>query len=216
MTMAKEIKRGPGRPKRQPFSGEELRLKALAGIKQTAERQLNREEIDVLALVEEVESITGKHKFTREYMDELRRKVDLLYNEYVVEKWEAEEKENKEINAKLHERMLEQERLIASSSTMTPEEWNLAHGLRADGSKKRGPAPKKKKTVWDLEPGERGTEEKPGDPIDFEQMEQDLEARLIDEYLKERASKPEPLVGKRLRKGLQALPKRPQPKSFWM
>lgn len=214
MTMAKKIKRWPGRPKRQPLSGEELRLKALAGIKQTAERQLDREDIDVIALVEEVESITGKHKFTREHMDELRRKVDLLYNEYVVEKWEAE--------AKAFEAYVDPLRAITLDSgkplegLMSREEWNLAHGLRADGSKKRGPAPKKKKTLWDLAPGERGAAEKPGESIDFSQMEQELEARIMEEYMQERDAHPQQNVGKRLRKDHLAPPKRAQVKSFWL
>lgn len=203
-----------GRPRNKPMSGPELRQKALEGIKRTAERQLEREDIDVIALVEEVETITGKHRFTREEMDELRKKVDLLYNEYVLEKWEEE--------AKAFEAYVDPLRAITLDSgkplegMMSREEWNLAHGLRADGSKRRGPAPKKKKTVWDLAPGERGTAEKPGEPIDFVQMEQELEARMMEEYMQERDAHPQQNVGKRLRKDHLAPPKRAQVKSFWM
>jgi hypothetical protein len=212
----KRKKRGVGRPKLEPMSGPELREKARAGIRRTTERQLKRNEIDVPTFVEEVEAVTGKHKFTRAEMDELRRKVDLLYNEYVLDKWETEEKENKEINAKLHERMLEQEKLIASSPTMSPEQWHLAHGRRPDGSKRRGPAPKKKKTVWDLAPGECGIAEKPGEPIDFEQMDQEFEEKMMEDYIAQRNSEPQQHVGKRLRKDHLNPPKRPNVKYFWV
>ena len=37
MTMPKKIKRGPGRPRFEPMSGQELRLKALEGMKTSAE-----------------------------------------------------------------------------------------------------------------------------------------------------------------------------------
>ena len=191
-----------------------MREKALAGIRRTAERQLGREDIDVIALVEEVESITGKHKFTREQMDELRRKVDLLYNEYVTEKWEEE--------AKAFEAYVDPLRAVTLDSgkplegMMTKEEWNLAHGLRADGSKKRGPAPKKKKTVFDIAPGERGTAKKPGEPTDFTQMEKELEARMMEEHMQERDAHPQQNVGKRLRKDHLAPPKRANVKSFWV
>ena len=71
--MAKQIIRGRGRPKLEPVSAEELRLEALDGIKQKTDRQLNRSEIDIPKFVEEVKSVTGKHKFTRKEMDEMRR-----------------------------------------------------------------------------------------------------------------------------------------------
>ena len=89
--MPKEIKRRRGRPKLQPLSAEELRMQALAGIKQSADLRLKRGEIDVPTFVEEIEAVTGKHKFTRKEMDEMREKVDLIYNEYIKEEWEEEE-----------------------------------------------------------------------------------------------------------------------------
>lgn len=89
--MAQSIKRGRGRPKLQPLSAEELRMKALAGIKQTADIPLKREGIDIPTFVEEIDSVTGKHKFTRKEMDEMREKVDLIYNEFIKQKWEEEE-----------------------------------------------------------------------------------------------------------------------------
>lgn len=211
---SKTKRKGPGRPRLEPMSGEELRLKALAGIKRTAERQLNREDINVVALVEEVESITGKHKFTRKEMDELRRKVDLIYDEFVKEQWETE--------AHYYEPFIDTLRATAltsgepSQGMMTREEWFEAHGLRKDGSKRRGPAPKKKKAVWDLSPGEKGTATKPGEPIDCDQMEQELEARMMEHFIEERDAQPQKNVGKRLRKDHLTPPKRANVKSFWI
>ena len=212
--MAKAKKRGPGRPKLEPMSGQELRLKALEGIRRNAERQLGRSEINVPDFVEEVESITGKHKFTRKEMDELRRKVDLLYTEYVNESWEAEAQHNAPYVEAM--RAAAAQKAEPVEGMMTREEWNLAHGLRADGSKRRGPAPKKKKLVWDLSPGEAGTAEKPSEPIDLDAMEKELEERLMDEYIAERASQPQKLVGKRFRKDHLSPPKRTAVKSFWI
>lgn len=213
---AKSKKRGVGRPRLEPLSGPELRAQARDGIRRTAERQLDRNEIDVPTFVEEIESITGKHKFTREAMDELRLKVDLLYNEFVVDKWEEEERLNKEVNAKLHAAILESDPSDTPVKMMTEEEWNIAHGRRFDGSKRRGPAPKKKKAIWDLSPGEKGTAEKPGEPIEFAMMEQEFEERMMDDYIAQRNSEPQQLVGKRLRKDHLNQPKRAPVKSFWI
>ena len=210
----KRKKRGVGRPKLEPMSGPELREKARAGIRRTTERQLKRNEIDVPTFVEEVEAVTGKHKFTRAEMDELRRKVDMIYNEYVLEKWESEAEANEPYIDPLRAAVIDSGKSL--DGMMSREEWNLAHGLRADGSKRRGPKPKKKKTVFDLSPGERGTAEKPGEPISYEEMEQQLEAKLMDEYIKEREAQPQHSVGKRLRKDHLTPPKRPGIKSFWV
>lgn len=209
-----EKKRGPGRPRKQPQSAEELRAKARQNIRRTAERQLNREGIHIPELVEEVESITGKHKFTREEMDELRRKVDLIYKEFIAEQWESEAKYNEPYIEAMRAAALQKGEAV--EGMMSPAEWYEAHGLRHDGTKKRGPAPKKKKTVFDLSPGERGTAEKPGEPIDVESMEQQLEAKLMEEYIKERDARPQQIVGKRLRKDHLTPPKRANVKSFWI
>ena len=209
-----EKKRGPGRPLKQPESAHELQAKARQGIRKTAERQLNREGIHIPELVEEVESITGKHKFTREEMDELRRKVDLIYTEFINEQWEAEAKSNEPYIEAMRAAALQKGEAV--EGMMTPAQWHEAHGRRYDGTKKRGPAPKKKKTVFDLSPGERGTAEKPGEPIDVESMEQQLEAKLMEEYIKERDAQPQHIVGKRLRKDHLTPPKRANVKSFWI
>ena len=136
--MTKEIKRGRGRPKLQPVSAEELRMQALAGIKQTADLRLKRGEIDVPTFVEEIEAVTGKHKFTRKEMDEMREKVDLIYNEYINQQWEEEEQYRAPFIDTLRAAAIESG--VTATGMMNREEWYLAHGLRKDGTKRRGPA----------------------------------------------------------------------------
>ena len=59
---------------------------------------MNREGIDIPGFVEEVESITGKHKFTHEEMEEIREKVDFFYEQYLLEKHKAEAEFNQPYN----------------------------------------------------------------------------------------------------------------------
>ena len=212
--MIKEIKRGRGRPKLQPVSAEELRMQALAGIKQTADLRLKRGEIDVPTFVEEVEAVTGKHKFTLKEMDEMREKVDLIYNEYIKQKWEEEEQYRAPFIDTLRAAAIESG--VPATGMMNREEWYLAHGLRKDGTKRRGPAPKKKKTVWDLTPGDKGTADRPSEPIDVDAMERQLEAQMMEEYIKQQAEEPQMQKGKRVRRNELAQPKHASTKSFWI
>lgn len=212
--MAKEMKRGRGRPKLQPLSAEELRMRAVAGIKRTADHQLNRGEIEVPAFVEEIEAVTGKHKFTRKEMDEMRQKVDLIYNEYIKQQWEDEEQYRAPFIDTLRSTALESDK--APVGMMTKEEWYLAHGLRKDGTKRRGPAPKKKKTIWDLSPGDRGTADRPSEPVDLDELERQLEAKMMEEYIRQQAEEPQTNKGKRVRKDNLAQPRRASHKSFWI
>ena len=212
--MTKEIKRGRGRPKLQPVSAEELRMQALAGIKQTADLHLKRGEIDVPTFVEEIEAVTGKHKFTRKEMDEMREKVDLIYNEYINQQWEEEEQYRTPFIDTLRAAAIESG--VPATGMMNREEWYLAHGLRKDGTKRRGPAPKKKKTVWDLSPGDKGTADRPSEPMDFDEMERQLEAKMMDEYIRQQSEEPQMQKGKRVRRNDLAQPKRASTKSFWI
>ena len=207
-------RRGRGRPKLQPLSAQELRMKAVAGIKRTADHQLNRGEIEVLTFVEEIQSVTGKHKFTRKEMDEMRQKVDLIYHEYIKQQWEDEEQYRAPFIDTLRSAALESDK--APVRMMTKEEWYLAHGLRKDGTKRRGPAPKKKKAVWDLSPGDRGTADRPSEPVDLDEMERQLEAKMMDEYIRQQAEEPQMYKGKRVRKDDLAQPRRAPTKSFWI
>ena len=99
---------------------------------------------------------------------------------------------------------------------MTKEEWYLAHGLRKDGTKRRGPAPKKKKAVWDLSPGDRGTADRPSELVDLDEMERQLEAKMMEEYIRQQAEEPQMNKGKRVRKDILVQPMRAATKSFWI
>ena len=99
---------------------------------------------------------------------------------------------------------------------MNREESNLAHGLRKDGTKRRGPAPKKKKTVWDLTPGDKGTANRPSEPMDLDELERQLEAQMMEEYIRQQVEEPQMHKGKRLRMNDIAQPKRDSTKSFWI
>ena len=83
-----------GRPKAQPQSPYQLKQLALEGMKRTQERQLGRAEMDITEVCEEVDALTLKHKYTREEMDLLRRKVDLLYHEFILDKWQEDEEQS--------------------------------------------------------------------------------------------------------------------------
>ena len=83
-------KRGPGRPRRKPQSGEDLRLKAQQRVRQAAEKRLGIDTLDVDEFCHMVGGITGKNKFTREEMDQIRERLDLLYQKFVTDRQEAE------------------------------------------------------------------------------------------------------------------------------
>ena len=59
----------------------------------TEERQTGRQAMDISEICEGVDGITLKHKHTREEMDLLRRKVDRMYHEFVLDKWQEEEEQ---------------------------------------------------------------------------------------------------------------------------
>lgn len=213
--MATKQKRKRGRPpKRRIFSAEELRATSREYIQKSSERRLGIKELDVEEFCDDVMKVTGKHKFTRAEMDEMREKVDFLYRKYLDEKWEQEAQ-----HLEPYKEALKAIHLAAADEDtkfMTPEEWHLAHGLRADGSRKRGPAPKKKKTVWDLSPGEKGTAEKPGEPIDITSMEQEIEQRMMEEAIAQQKHEDKFPKGKRMRRGIAPVQRRPKSQDFWI
>ena len=99
---------------------------------------------------------------------------------------------------------------------MTKEEWNSNHGFRPDGSRKRGPVPKRKKFVWEIEPGDKGTATEPAEAVDLEAMEAELEAKMMDAYIEHQASQPQTPKGKRVRGSTRGARPQPKPKSFWI
>lgn len=217
----KERKRKAGRPRRQPKSGEQLREEARARLQAAAARRKAEEPTEIQAMpsieevAEEVSAITLKHKYTKEEMVELREKVSLLYQDYLdrqaADEWEA----NKQANEKAREAAIENSIKSGATNCMTEEEWNAAHGLRFDGSKKRGPKPKRKKFFYEIEPGERGLAEHPSEAVDLDTMERAIEAQLMEEYIKERAEERKFYKGKRIRDHQPVTRTRQPQQNFW-
>ena len=215
-------KRGRGRPRLVPVSGEQLRQKAQENLRKAEERRALQEQSllppspDTAEVIEEASAVTRKHRYTKEEMQELRDKLDYIYQKYLQEQWEEEAQKNKELNKRLHQEALSTKAKPSNVKLMSETEWNTSHGLKPDGTKKRGPVPKRKKLVWELEPGEKGTAAEPSQPIDVDAMETELETKLIEEHIKEQQKQPQFIKGKRVRSNNRADQNSPQTKSFWI
>ena len=194
-----------GRPRRKPQSPYELQQQARESMRRTQERQLGRDAIDITEVCEEVDGITLKHKYTREEMDSLRRKVDLLYHEFVLDRWQEDEQQMLPHVDALFALALEHQ-TKTHTKPMSEEEWNQMHGLRKDGKGlKPGPSKRKPKSVFDMELV-------PGEPIDFEE----LEIQWMEEQIRRKAEEPQQLNGKRLRGDAgKAVAQRSEVRSFW-
>ena len=194
-----------GRPKSQPKMPAELQRQARESMRRTQERQLGRDEMDITAVCEQVDGITLKHKFTREEMDALRRKVDLLYHEFILDKWQQDEEQLSPYAEALFALAIENQ-TETSSKQMSEVEWNQMHGLRKNGKGlKPGPSKRKPKSVFDVELV-------PGEPIDFEE----LEIQWMEEQIRKKKEEPQQLMGKRMRgEAVNAVTPRPEAQSFW-
>ena len=194
-----------GRPPRKPQSPHELQQQARESMRRTQERQLGREEMDIAEVCEQVDGITLKHKYTREEMDSLRRKVDLLYHEFVLDKWQDDEEQMSPYAEALFALAIENQ-TETSSKQMNEAEGNEMHGLRKDGKGlKPGPSKRKPKSVFDVELV-------PGEPVDFEE----LELQWMEEQILKKKNEPQQLKGKRLRGDAgKRMPNRPKAQSFW-
>ena len=205
-----------GRPRRQPLDLELERQKAREGIRRTTQRQLGLDELDVEEFVYDASRITGKHKFNKLEIYKFRRMLDELYKEFVQEKHIAEWELNADFTDTLRAEALTKD-LTDGQSMMSREDWYKEHGLRKDGKgRKPGPKPKKKKMVWQLEPGERGNGTEPAEPIDVEAIEQAFMDREAAALAEEKRSRPSNTVGKRLRKTAPEPLRRTAPKNFWV
>ena len=104
--------------------------------------------MDITEVCEEVDAITLKHKYTREEMDSLRRKVDLLYHEFVLDKWQEDEEQSSPYAEALFALAIEKQ-AETSTKSMSEAEWNEMHGLRKNGKGlKPGPSKRKPKSVF--------------------------------------------------------------------
>ena len=192
-------KKTRGRPRRSPVSVESMRAAALESIRSTQHRHKAINTTDLGELVDEVDSVTQYKRYSPKQIKELREKVQAVYDDYLQRLEIEEEQEQAELK-----RNLPQLAMSTGSQTkgrpITEAEWNEMHGLRADGSKKRGPAPKKKKLVWDLEPGKGGTASEKVESLDIDALEKAHEQAMIEQEIQRQLEIPQPYVGKRLRK----------------
>ena len=209
---------GPGRPKRRPESGQSLRAKAAAAVESSQARR-NTEDAPAPVLiedvVEEVCAITTKHRYTADEIKELRAKVEMLYQEHLTrqatEKYEANKEQREE------ERLAAIEKGFKKNSTdcMSPEEWNLLHGKRFDGTKKRGPKPKPKMKFYEVTPGKWGTANEKHPSVNIDELEREVEEQMMEERIEQQKEEDQFLKGARFRQEIQRRPSAQQPKNFW-
>ena len=208
-------KSGRSRPVKQKFfSGIELREKALESIRASTKKRLALDELDVIDFCNDASNITGKHKFTKEEMDSIRERVDFIYRDAVEAQHQVEEEANTLYAEALRDIAIQSE--TSSQSLMTREQWFKEHDLRPDGSRKRGPKPKRKKKFYEVEPGDKGLATAPSEPVDIEAMEQELLNEIYAEHQREKEARHPNTFGKRLRPDASPARSTPSPKSFWI
>ena len=113
-------------------------------------------------------------------MELLQRKANLLYHEFILDKWKEKEEEEEE-----EQMSLQAEALFAlaienqgdtSSKPKSKIERSRMHVLRKNGKGlKPGPSKRKPKSAFDVELV-------PGEPIDFEE----LEAQWMEEQIRKK------------------------------
>ena len=138
-------------------------------------------------------------------MELLQRKADLLYHEFILDKWKEEE-EQMSLQAEALFALAIENQGDTSSKPKSKMEWSRMHVLRKIGKGlKPGRSKRKPKSVFDVELVT-------GEPIDFEE----LEVQWMEEQIRKRKEEPQQLMGKRLRDdAVNALKKGPEVKSLW-
>lgn len=213
--MAKPKPRKRGRPKREPFSPAELKAKAREGMLNSQHRLRAINTVDLAELAEEVDELSQYKKYSVKDIQELRDKVHAVYDDYIQRLEIEEEQVQAELKRNLPQLTLDAGKQVPSKP-ITEAEWNELHGLRADGTKKRGPLPKKKKLVWELEPGEKGTAVEKAEPVDLDALEKAHEQAMFEREIQRQREMPQPCVGKRLRKDhLNTKPRVDQSKLYY-
>ena len=197
-----KTKRPVGRPRLGPKHIDELRMKALEGMDRSRVRYEGESSIPLDQLKQKVNDLSTRKKYSGQEIKELRETVAEMYEHHLDTLVAEEAQQNKELNEAL--RCVHVDVGIKSSGkTLTEKEWFALHGRRHDGTKPRGPKPKKKKTVWELAPGEKGMGTEPAEPIDFEQIEREYEKEMFEREIQRQKDLPAFAVGKRLRKDHQ-------------
>ncbi len=208
--MTSTPKRSVGRPRRQPKSAHELQQQARENIRRTKQRYLGEVTEGIEQLCEKVDNITHRNRFTQEEMTELKQRVNLLYDEFVVSKRSDDEQIWSAVDARIDAALKDSQ--ASASKPMTEEEWNTLHRLRPNGKRKPGPQPAKKKNIYSIEPGDNGlaTERTPSQDCD------ELERQWMDNYIEEQKSQPKFLQGKRVRNGSMPMKPTKPAANFWI
>jgi hypothetical protein len=201
-------------PKQKVFTPQELKEESVKQRRAAQKRRIDEMDIDVPALCDEVDGISYRNRLTKEEIDELKRKVYLIYEHYVLERWEEEAALRKDVDDRIEKALAETEASRPGlDKPMSREEWNEIHRLRPDGKRKPGPQPKRKKNIFEVptdkfgEPLEALTEEQ---IVEFEQQ------YLSEKYAEHRQEEGQFLKGKRVRRQPQHVRSRRPTKNFWM
>ncbi|QNJ25147.1 hypothetical protein SynSYN20_00805 [Synechococcus sp. SYN20] len=150
---------------------------------------------DVEELCDTVDNLTHRNRFTQEEMDELKLKVNRLYDEFVVTQMADDEVMWSATEARIDSALAEGN--SAPSKPMTEEEWRKLHRLRPNGKRKPGPLPKKKKNIYEIPAGTSGLAEERTPSLDCDE----LERQWLENYIEEQKNEPQFLKGKRVRNG---------------
>ena len=184
-------------PKQKYFSAAELVDKAAARLEAAQQRRINEMNIDVPILCDEVEAITHRKRLTNQEITDLKLKVNLLHERYVLTQWEEEAAVRSDVEKRIEKQLNEKMQAAAEEqATMSPEEWNNIHRLRPDGKRKPGPAPKKKPTIFEVPPEVFGEEQAPLSQELITELEQEY---LMKEYEQIQEEDKRTLKGKRVR-----------------
>ena len=206
ITMANTIttKRKVGRPKTEPKSPHQLQQLAREGMQRTQKRYRGELVSDVEQLCDTVDNLTYRNRFTQEEMDDLKLKVNALYDEVVVGQMADDERMWSTTDARIADALATGN--AAPATPMSEEEWRKLHRLRPNGKRKPGPLPAKKKTIYEIPAGTSGLADEKTLSLDCDEIER----QWMDDYIKEQKNAPQMLKGKRVRSDSTAsLPAKP-------
>ena len=190
-------------PKQKVFTAAELHAEAEASIERSRARRTDELPGRAEELYVKTQELSHQKRMTVKEIEELRKQVSEVYNEFKNQQEEAEAQANSEMN-KLVAALTAQMNPGSSGKTLTEAEWHELHGRRADGSKPRGPRPKRKKLVWEVEPGTNGLASEPQQPVDVDEMERVFEQAMMERHIQQQQEESKFIKGKRLRKDVPA------------
>ena len=197
-------KRGRGRPRNQPQSGEALRLKAQASLKASAER---RGEIAFDETQEGLELMLDEKRLkncTKSELKELRRMAERLWDKFQVEKEYAEEQKWQSFGVR--------------QEAVTPEEiaWEKEHEFLKP-KRKNAKKTKNIDTLTDKQKLKKGISlEKVPMEFDVDAKEAELNDKLMEEAKDAQTEERKFLKGRRVERRPQRDPSAPPKKNFWI